>query len=364
MTTRVTMADVAAKAGVHVTTVSLALRNHPSLPLRTRERLQRLALKMGYRPDPALSALIAYRHGRSLRKDTETLAYVTHWNTAWGWKQHPAHNAFFEGAGEKATALGFKLEHFWLGEPGLTHPRMSRILHSRGITGLILASHRKEGDSLKDFDWSQFSAVKIDYSPLEPPLHMVTNDQTAIIRLAVQRVLAAGYRRIGFVMPRWWDEFVNLAWSAGFLVEQQQLSPKERLPILFYGGAERWETLQPDDSGNLVPGDVLEKWLRIHKPEVVLSCARFVLSSLAALGLSVPRELAFVEIFLEQCDGVLAGVHQNCRRVGEVAVEILAGQLHRNVRGVPNIPTATFIEGTWVEGRSLPGRLAKENENA
>jgi LacI family transcriptional regulator len=350
------MADVAVKAGVHVTTVSLALRNHPSLPLRTRERLQRLARKMGYRPDPALSALIAYRHGRTLRKDTETLAYVTHWNTALGWKQHPAHKAFFEGAGQKAATLGFKLEHFWLGEPGLTHLRMSRILHSRGITGLVLASHRKEADSLKDFDWSQFSAVKIDYSPREPQLYMVTNDQTAIIRLAVQRVLAAGYRRIGFVMPRWWDEFVDLAWSAGFLAEQQHLPLKERLPILFYGTSKLPETLQPDDSRRLVPEDTLQEWLRINKPEVVLSRDQFVLPGFAALGLSVPRDLAFVEIFLEHCDGRIAGVHQNCRRVGEVAVEILAGQLHQNARGVPKIPTATFIEGTWFEGGSLPRR--------
>jgi len=37
---RVTLADIARKAGVHVTTVSLAMRNHPRLPEKTRQRIQ------------------------------------------------------------------------------------------------------------------------------------------------------------------------------------------------------------------------------------------------------------------------------------------------------------------------------------
>ena len=58
---RVTLADIAVRAEVHVTTVSLALRNHPRLPAQTRERIQELAKKMGYVPDPFLRALVAYR---------------------------------------------------------------------------------------------------------------------------------------------------------------------------------------------------------------------------------------------------------------------------------------------------------------
>jgi hypothetical protein len=35
----------------------------------------------------------------------------------WGWKQARAHLRFFAGAAAKARQLGYKLEHFWLGEP-------------------------------------------------------------------------------------------------------------------------------------------------------------------------------------------------------------------------------------------------------
>src|SRR3954465_73494 len=94
---RVTMAAVAKRAGVHVTTVSLALRNHPSLPVATRQRLQALAKEMGYQPDPALSSLVAYRSRTKPARTKLMLAYVTNWDTRWGWKEASPHAEFFAG---------------------------------------------------------------------------------------------------------------------------------------------------------------------------------------------------------------------------------------------------------------------------
>ncbi|MEI6861266.1 MAG: LacI family DNA-binding transcriptional regulator [Verrucomicrobiota bacterium] len=346
MNGRITMGDVAKRAGVHVTTVSLALRNHASLPPATRDRLRRLAEKMGYRPDPALSALVAYRHRARLAKDQPTLAYVTNWDTQWGWREHvAAHRMFFEGATAKAALLGYRLEHFWLGERGLTPRRLSDILAARGITGVILASHRLAADVPLDFDWLRLSAVKIDFFPREPAMHNVTNDQRAVIQMAVRRAREAGYRRIGLVMPTWWDEIVDLAWSAGFLAEQQALPAAARVPILLYDDPER---------ECLVPRPLLAEWLRRHQPEAIVSYEPFVRPQLAALGVAVPQDVAFADIFLTKVDGRTAGVRQNCHRVGELAVEILAGQLHQNVLGLPGIPISTLVEGTWFEGTSLP----------
>src|SRR5687767_11091869 len=73
---RVTLADVARVAGVHRTTVALALRNHPGLPGDTLKRLKTLARKMGYRPDPTLAALNAYRIGAAGRSNVQVIAYL------------------------------------------------------------------------------------------------------------------------------------------------------------------------------------------------------------------------------------------------------------------------------------------------
>jgi LacI family transcriptional regulator len=352
---RVTLSDIAVKAAVHVTTVSLALRNHPRLPETTRRRIQALAKKMGYTPDPFLRALVAYRGGVIERRNTPTLAYVTNWATRWGWKKVTAHPDFYAGALAKANELGYKLDHFWLREEGMSQERLGQILYSRGINGLIIASHGREmGDALQ-FDWANFSAVKIDYFPHQPQLHNVTNNQCDIARLAMQKVIAAGYRRIGFVMHRGWDHAVDHLWTAGYLCEQQVLATREKLPPHLFPApepVERW--LNESKSDVAVEPGPFAAWFEKYRPEVIISKASFVLPALKAMGVRVPKDVAFVDVFLDKDDGVMAGVQQNHTTVGALAVEILAGQLQHNKYGVPAIPTTTYVEGTWHDGATCP----------
>ena len=63
-----------------------------------------------------------------------------------------------------------------------------------------------------------------------------------------------------------------------------------------------------------------------------------------------------MDVFLETISirQDVAGVKQNHTTVGALAVEILAGQLQHNKYGVPEIPTTTYVEGTWHNGASCP----------
>ena len=117
---------------------------------------------------------------------------------------------------------------------------------------------------------------------------------------------------------------------------------------------ERWL-----DEGNsdVVPDvEPFVQWFEKYKPEVILSKASFVLPIFQKLGLRVPRDVAFVDLFLEDFEGGTAGVRQNHETVGALAVELLAGQLQHNKYGVPKIPTTTYVEGTWFDGASCPSR--------
>jgi LacI family transcriptional regulator len=89
---------------------------------------------------------------------------------------------------------------------------------------------------------------------------------------------------------------------------------------------------------------------------VIISKGSFVLPLLARMKLKVPKDVAFVDVFLEEFSGATAGMRQNHKTVGAVAVEMLAGQLQHNKVGIPEIPTTTFVEGTWFDGRSCPPR--------
>jgi len=153
------------------------------------------------------------------------------------------------------------------------------------------------------------------------------------------------------------DEFSDHVWSTGFLGEQQFIQEEDRVPILFISDQPGEEV----GSANAPTPRDFETWLRRHRPEVLIGMEYYVKDRLAELGLSVPRDIALVEFFLDP-DGRNAGVRQNCERVGEVAVEILAGQLQQNNFGIPAVPTSTLVEGTWFDGGSLPLRVTREAE--
>ena len=85
--------------------------------------------------------------------------------------------------------------------------------------------------------------------------------------------------------------------------------------------------------------------------ELLREARQFNAREFRVLG-SVP----VVDIFLDDLSGKTAGVIQNHKEVGRLAIELLAGQLQQNKYGIPTIPTTTYVEGSWFDGRSLPNK--------
>jgi LacI family transcriptional regulator len=299
--------------------------------------------------------MMTYRGGLIVRRHTPTLAYVTDWSTESDWKNVPAHGEPFTGAQAKAIKLGYKLEHFWLQGAGMSRERLGRILYSRGIKGLILASYRGERGDDFPLPWENFSAVKIDSLPHAPALHHVTGSPGQALRVAMQQVRAAGYRRVGFIMHRGWDHVTDRNWTAGFLREQQALPSQDRIAAHLFPAARSSEAWR-DESQLMAQVEFrpFARWLEHHQPEVLITKAACVQTALDRLGLRVPRDLALVDVSLDKPDGTLAGVRPNYETVGALAVTMLAGQLHRSEFGLPAAPTTTRVAGAWHDGHSCP----------
>ena len=89
MTAGITMKVIAAQAGVTQATVSMSLANHPRISTATKKRIQDLARKLGYQPNPYVATLMRVRRqGRELT-DKPVLAFVGAFNSADGWRKHP-----------------------------------------------------------------------------------------------------------------------------------------------------------------------------------------------------------------------------------------------------------------------------------
>ena len=114
------MDDVAAAAGVHPTTVSMALRAHPSIPAGTRERILAEARRIGYVRDPLLDAFNFHRLRKLAAKQTPSIAFVVDANASayfFGGSYHPLS---IRGRASRGGTQHLSVEIFPLGTREMT----------------------------------------------------------------------------------------------------------------------------------------------------------------------------------------------------------------------------------------------------
>jgi LacI family transcriptional regulator len=338
---RPTIRDVADAAGCHYSTVSLALHDHPRIPHDTKIRIREAAERLGYRPDAALAALCAYRSGKRHVPEQTVIAWLTNYRTMAHWKASACNCDYFEGASSRAAERGYRLEPFWLAAPGMTPQRMSKILLTRGIQGVLLPP--QERLTTLDLAWENLSAVTFGYTLLQPRLHLVSNHEYRTMGALFTELVRRGYRRIGLVNLRGHDERVDHNWLAAYLVEQQGLPKKNRLPPLLLPS---WDS------------DEFLAWMKWHRPDVVVTKLPEVLQTLKGAGFEVPKDMGVAFHSLDEKSPGLSGMKKNSFQIGVMAVDLLVDMLHRGERGLPARPSLLMVEGSWTEGATLRPKSA------
>jgi LacI family transcriptional regulator len=341
MRPRITTTDIAREIGMHQTTVSLALRGDRRLKPETIARIKAAAEKLGYCPDPMLTALASYRRSRRPSTHHSVIAWVTNWPTRQGWRCRPMFTQFFDGARERATQLGYRLEEFWLNTGKFTPRRASDILYARGVQGLILAP-QPDGITSVELDWKRFSVVTIGRTLRQPVLHMVSNDQFRTVTQLCHTLAQRGYRRIGYAIEKHRDERIDCHWSAAFDLFQRGLPPEQR--------TTRYEAAHD--------ADTFRAWLLRNRPDVVFGCEEHTNELLQALRGSVPALPDFALIGITAKDGVFSGMNENAETVGATAVERLTALIHLGEIGIPVVPTRSLLDASWVDGGSTPRAAA------
>ncbi|MBP7142068.1 MAG: LacI family DNA-binding transcriptional regulator [Opitutaceae bacterium] len=337
---RPTLKDIAARVGVHHTTVSLALRNHRSIPKETRDRIRAAADVLGYRQDPMLSAFMKYRRSLRLPAEEPVVLWITNYTRRDGWREPRLFSELFDGAAHRAGERGFRLEEFWLREDGMSVARADQIMRARGVSALVLAPQPHAGITL-DLSWDDYSAITIGYTLTSPRLHLVSNHHFSSMTLLAQSLSERGYRRIGLALPRIVDLRVNRGWLGGYLTHQADLPPGRRLPPLLF------DTLADSD---------LARWIKSNRPDIIISAisdGEPVWNALLRLGIRIPTELGYALVSLHTADDGRAGIYENSRAIGAAAMEQLISQWQRNERGIPKIPGRILIDGTWMPGWTI-----------
>lgn len=333
---RVTMSTIAEAIGVTKTTVSLALRNRPSVSKATTLKIQELANKLGYRTDPAISAIATSRWSKSSPECHRVMAYICH--HARSLSVHK--NCYHAPAKKRASELGYKLEIFYADE----YPNaesITRVLYSRGIRGIIIPPiHNPNSKRILNLDWSKFTAVCCGTGRVRPPLHTVTPDTFAHTTLVWNVLNTAGYKRIGAVLychqPPAYDDLLRIGASSA-AIQVQHLHESAKIPI---------------HTGEFYNPQAVLEWYERYRPEVVLGFNESVGEDLEQNGIRIPEDVEFVNVISPEQTKWSGIVHQ-FDEIAERAVELLDSEIRHNQWGLPKNPSVVLVGPKWQKGSTL-----------
>ncbi|MDQ8208882.1 LacI family DNA-binding transcriptional regulator [Coraliomargarita sp. SDUM461003] len=334
---RVRLKDIAAEVGVSTMLVSIALRGMPGVSEATRKKIQACADKMGYHPDPALSALADYRRRTRPAHSYAQIAYVTNYATPnpplWNFA-----NEFLLGAQKRGLEYGYEVIPYWLKEHGCTLRKASSILFNRGIKGLLIAPLPEENSQL-DLSWKYFSAVAIGTSLASPKLDYVAFDHHEAMQMTLEKLRNKGYQRIGLLLRNPSNRLRHTSLDA-YLGDQYRIHKDRMIPPLLqsdFSSSEFWS------------------WYDTHKPDAIITDSDLtIIDLLNERGLKAPQDVGVVCYSKHSTENIhISAVNQNLQNIGATAVDRLHTNLLRSAYGVPEHSYATLVHGNWSEGTTL-----------
>lgn len=332
------MKEVAAKAGVHHSTVSLCFRNHPRIPRATRERVLKVAREMGYRPHPYLTTLMHTRRRGRVGKGSEVLAFVLFSEPGDDWRKWiPELQSCIDQARLQAQARGFRLEEFEASIENRSPRRLADILYARGIKGVLVAPLHRSRERL-DWDWDRFSVVVLGPSLQESGAHRVRHDHFQAMLTTMDECRRLGYRRVGLAVRDEVNRKLEQRWLGAHLLRQREFhsrnSPAPHLP-------REWES-RP-----------FLRWVERERLDAVIAVnVTDARSWLSEAGYRIPEDIGLVSLS-SQRTGPLSGIYQDWPMQGKRAVTLLIDLLEDNVAGLHIHPNLFLVRGLWNAGATL-----------
>ncbi|MEY2899853.1 MAG: hypothetical protein RL247_19 [Actinomycetota bacterium] len=180
--TRPTILDVAYKAGVSKSLVSLALSGSPKVSEASRKKIEKAAAQLGYRPNAAARSL-AIKRSRTLG----VLVLDLH---------NPVFAEILDGFHTEVRQQGFTTMLVSGGDdPSLERAEIDTLQQFQ-IEGLVLISHRLTPEMLTEIA-GEVPTVTVTRDDIAVSgMDMVCNDDVAGSSIAVDHLVSLGHRRI------------------------------------------------------------------------------------------------------------------------------------------------------------------------
>lgn len=339
---RVTYRDLALTLGISKTTVSRAFTGHPEISQSMRKRVLAEAERLGYRPDPALSALVKHRWPGGRNSGTAIIAYVN----ADGPREQfdPAAKDYIpgirNGAMERAAQLGYQMQDFWIADYQ-DDLELSHILYTRGITGVVIGSLNTR--LRLNFKWEWFAHCFVGDDDRYPMLNTITVNWFEIVRLATAKVIASGATKVGFALFDHRNNYFDESTLAPVLLQRDNLIRLygSQPPVFRYANS----TDQADYT----------RWLTKYRPRVVVCSNPEPYYWTVSAGFCVPEDVGVVGLksFFTTGENQATSVEHLAGNQGALAVDMVHQLLQFNRKGLLSRPSKYLAPYAWVQGTTL-----------
>lgn len=330
---QVTQRDVAQACGVHPSTICLALKNSPSIPLATRQRVQAIAQELGYRPNVAARNLALLR-GDKQSGGSLPIAWINQEPARNHWRTDEEAKVQFESARCRAGELGYHLEEIWAREPGMTASRLVQIVRARGIDGVVFPVHRHFEFSLLGTAWNEFALVGLNDHRLAEWIDIVCPDYYRNAETVFRQLARLSAGRVGLALTAQFDAASSGLVHSCFLRHQCELAPAERVPVCFL----------PD--GSDAKEGMFLQWYQEHRPDVVVSADASVVR--------VARTLGFDALWIGLGNASFpfdGGVDEASGEVARALVDCVVDKMRRFETGPREYTRVHLTKSAWIEPR-------------
>ena len=184
-----TIRDVAKKAGVSISTASLALNGKPNVSERTRLKVLQAAEELGYHPHVLAKNLADGR--------TRNLGLITPISLESLFASAGFFSRLIRGMHRAALENGYNLSLHIAESEEEAVDRIRAVVRGRSVDGLLITNPTVTCPYLKDLKRHHIPYVFIGH-PLEEAVY-VDNDNVEVSRIGVRHLIKCGHRRIVFL---------------------------------------------------------------------------------------------------------------------------------------------------------------------
>ncbi len=342
MFTQATIKDVARAAGVHFTTVSMALRGHPAVAKRTRQQIEAVAKQIGYQRNAMFASLSRQRKDSVFPSVIPSLLYLGRARNDRHFFAMPHHQQMVAGATREAKALGYQLTVKLVGPTGIKPENLSAYLARSPAAGVVIGAWDATL-AVPVVDWTRMPTIKIDSSHVPAKVPFVSNDQMKGVLHAFRQLHARGYRRIGLATGEKDEDATDGMHVSGWLTAHHEYPRLRKIPILFFPPGINFPTTTR----------LINAWRDAHHLDAIISNWGSIPLILQQHPRPARQATGFVGLCCDLHEPQITGIVPNLDLVGQRAVSLLGSIINAPTDLNPTTPLISYVEGTWHDGSSI-----------